>query len=51
VPREERLPALERDYRNMGVIIFGEPPAFNRIMEELASLEHEINRIGQHYGQ
>ena len=51
VPREERLPALERDYRNMGVMIFGEPPAFNRIMEELAALEHEINRIGQHYGQ
>lgn len=45
VPREERLSALERDYRNMGVMIFGEPPAFNRIMEELAALEQEINRI------
>ena len=26
VPREERIAALERDYRNMGVMIFGEPP-------------------------
>jgi hypothetical protein len=35
----------------MGVMIFGEPPAFNRIMEELAALEHEINKIGQQDGQ
>ena len=44
VPREERLAALERDYRNMGVMIFGEPPAFNTIMETLAALEQEINK-------
>jgi Nucleotidyl transferase AbiEii toxin, Type IV TA system len=43
VPREERLAALERDYRNMGVMIFGEPPAFNSILETLAGLEQEIN--------
>ena len=44
MPREERLTALERDYRNMGVMIFGEPPAFDSIMETLAALEREIDR-------
>lgn len=44
VPREERLAALERDYRSMGVMIFGEPPAFDSIMETLAALERDINR-------
>jgi hypothetical protein len=44
VPVENRVAALERDYRNMGVMIFGEPPAFNRIMEILTALEQEINR-------
>jgi hypothetical protein len=44
VPVETRVTALERDYRNMGVMIFGEPPAFDRIMETLAALEQEINQ-------
>lgn len=44
LPAEKRVAALERDYRNMGVMIFGEPPAFNKIMETLAALEQEINR-------
>jgi hypothetical protein len=43
VPREERLAALERDYRNMGVMIFGEPPAFEAIMGTIAALEQDIN--------
>jgi hypothetical protein len=44
VPPETRIAALARDYRNMGVMIFGEPPAFDTIMETLAALEQEINR-------
>ena len=44
LPPETRLAALERDYRNMGVMIFGEPPAFDTIMETLAALEQEINK-------
>lgn len=43
VPRRERMAALERDYRNLGVMIFGEPPAFAAIMETLSKLEAEIN--------
>ena len=45
VPREERIAALATDYRNMGVMIFGEPPAFDSIIKTLAALEHEINRL------
>jgi hypothetical protein len=44
VPREERIAALATDYRNMGVMIFGETPAFDSIIKTLAVLEHEINR-------
>jgi hypothetical protein len=44
LPPKERLAALERDYRNMGVMIFGKPPAFDWIMATLGNLEHEINQ-------
>ncbi len=47
VPREERLVALERDYRNMGVMIFGEPPAFRSIIETLTTLEQAVNSSTQ----
>jgi hypothetical protein len=44
VPTPERLAALKRDYRNMGVMIFGKPPAFDDIMETLDGLETEVNK-------
>jgi len=44
VPREERLAALEKDYRNMRVMIFGEPPAFDSIMGALAALEMGLTK-------
>ena len=44
-PSKERLAALERDYRNMRVMIFGAPPAFDSVMETLITLEHAINTI------
>lgn len=43
VPAAERLAGLVRDYRNMGVMIFGEPPEFDKIMGTLVGLEQEIN--------
>jgi hypothetical protein len=46
VPAEARLPELRRDYQAMAVMIFGEPPAFDQIVESLAALEDEINRLG-----
>jgi hypothetical protein len=44
VPPDDRKEALERDYRKMGVMIFGEPPALKRILETLSELESEINK-------
>jgi len=44
LPADGRRAALERDYRSMGVMIFGEPPPFGTIMETLAALEQDNNR-------
>jgi hypothetical protein len=44
LPADGRLSALERDYRNMGAMIFGKPPAFDKILQTLATLEEEINK-------
>ena len=44
LPAKDRIRALEQDYRNMGVMIFGEPPKFGTIMETLTALEQEINK-------
>ena len=43
-PVENRVAALERDYRNMTVMIFGDATKFDWIMESLRTLEQEINR-------
>lgn len=43
-PVENRVAALERDYRNMTVMIFGGAPKFDWIMEPLKALEQDINR-------
>lgn len=45
VPTKDRRTDLERDYRRMGVMIFAQPPAFDRIMDTLAELEAEINAL------
>ncbi len=45
VPPKERMAALERDYRSMSVMIFGEPPSFQSILDTLAKLEREINQL------
>lgn len=44
LPANERFEALQRDYKNMAVMIFGEPPAFDEIMGVLDVLEREINK-------
>jgi hypothetical protein len=45
LPAPERVVALERDYRNMGVMLFGAAPSFATIMETLSGLEQEINKL------
>jgi hypothetical protein len=44
LPTDARRTALERDYRNMGVMILGDPPSFDTIMETLTALEQDINK-------
>jgi hypothetical protein len=43
-PPETRIQALRRDYRDMAVMIFGEPPTFDQIIEKLVALEKETQR-------
>ncbi|HUG70681.1 MAG TPA: hypothetical protein VMM76_23230 [Pirellulaceae bacterium] len=45
VPPDARLPELEQDYRKMQEMIFGEPPAFERLLEVLRRIEAEINGL------
>ncbi|WP_437186505.1 nucleotidyl transferase AbiEii/AbiGii toxin family protein [Planctomicrobium sp. SH668] len=46
VPPDARLPELEQDYRKMQEMIFGEPPAFERLLDMLRRIEAEINASG-----
>jgi hypothetical protein len=43
VPPDARLTELEQDYRKMQEMIFGEPPAFERLLEVLREIEKAIN--------
>jgi hypothetical protein len=42
---ESQLRDLERDYREMQVMLFGERPDFGSILSELRKLESEINSV------
>ena len=37
--------ALERDYGEMAIMIYGERPAFNELMDQIRALESAINTI------
>jgi hypothetical protein len=43
VPPDARLAELEQDYRKMQQMIFGEPPAFEHLLEALREIENTIN--------
>src|SRR5262249_39147470 len=43
VPPEARLPELEQDYRKMREMIFGDPPAFEQMLEVLREIERLVN--------
>lgn len=43
MPRNERLPTIGRDYREMSAMFFNEPPKFESILEQLSNLEKRIN--------
>lgn len=44
VPPDSRITELRRDYEAMSIMMFGDPPPFQEILDELASLEGRINR-------
>ena len=43
IPEPARLEELEKDYRQMKVMIFGDVPKFDQIINTLKTLEDEIN--------
>jgi len=43
VPPDARLTELEQDYRKMQEMIFGEPPAFEHLLEVLREIECQVN--------
>ena len=43
MPGDERLQTLRRDYRDMKLMIFGETPDFETMMDTLKRLEDDIN--------
>jgi len=45
LPRKERIPDLQRDYRDMQVMFFQTPPPFHEVLARLAELEREINSL------
>ncbi len=45
VPEAHVVKVLEQDYADMRVMIFGDYPGFDCIMEKLSDLEEEINRL------
>lgn len=45
VPPEFRLKELRDDYADMGVMVFGPPPSFDELLQELRGLEAEINGL------
>lgn len=45
MPSPDLLPELEKDYRRMGVMLFGAPPEFESIISTLRKLEGEINSL------
>ncbi len=46
VPEEVGLAALRRDYSQMDELLFGEPPTFDDLLDELRAIENEINGAG-----
>lgn len=47
IPAPPQLASLERDYQAMQTMLFGTPPDFDSIVEELRKLEDEINSFGR----
>ena len=45
LPQQKHIAQLKADYNEMRPMFFSEPPNFDQILEELRSLEEEINKL------
>jgi hypothetical protein len=45
IPQARQLVGIGRDYQAMQTMLFGTPPDFNSIVDELRELETEINSL------
>ena len=45
LPHDYRSPEVAKDYEVMKEMLFGHKPQFNEILEDLQSLEREINEL------
>ena len=45
VPKDERLPELQRDYQLMRDMYLNDPLSFDNILSILTNLEHRINHV------
>lgn len=50
LPAEAQLRELARDYGEMQVMLFGDPPAFESILDELKKLKADINSLTKQSG-
>ena len=50
VPPEERMPILRADYARLREMIFGEAPAWKRIIQTLRELENQIQQKKDNVG-
>jgi hypothetical protein len=44
-PAAARVAVLKQDYRDMTMMIFGDAPRFESIVEKLTALEGEVNNV------
>ena len=47
IPREEIIPELQKDYRAMANMIYGDIPSFGDILDYLHDLQNEIHDLSQ----
>jgi hypothetical protein len=43
LPRDERIPEIRRDHQAMAPMFFGDPPEFDKILQDLADFERRVN--------
>lgn len=45
IPPDEKIDTLRKDYNDMKAMFFSEPPAWERVLQELSAFEREVNDV------